>query len=174
MSFRIVSGAIIIFTSVLARIFIRRKLPLYKWIAVLITTIGIVVVGLADILPNPLDKNENSNTPDALYNSSYALSGFRYKSSMFSLGKFETVMAVAHMTQMKIMFNHFVSIAILSHKYEFVDSFVGFPRPSYTISNLGNDTDNCPEIPDKEDSEGNWVGDVMTIAAVVRIFKRLR
>ena len=36
------------------------------------------------------------------------------------------------------------------------------------MSNLGNDTDNCPEIPDKEDSEGNWVGDVMTIAAVVR------
>ena len=96
-----VPGAIIIFTSVLARIFIGRKLALYKWVAVLITTVGIVVVGLADILPNPLDRNSNSNIPDALYNSSYALSEFRYKSSMFSLGKFETVMAVAHMNKMK-------------------------------------------------------------------------
>ena len=82
-----VSGAIIIFTSVLARIFIKRKLPLYKWVAVLITTVGIVVVGLADILPNPLDKNDNSDTSGALYNSSYSLSAFRYKSSMFSIGK---------------------------------------------------------------------------------------
>ena len=86
-----ISGAIIIFTSVLARVFIRRKLPLYKWAAVLITTVGIVVVGLADILPNPLDKNDNSGVSDDFYNASYSLSAFRYKSSMFSLGIFHNV-----------------------------------------------------------------------------------
>jgi len=130
-SVQMLRGAIIIFTSVLARVFIRRKLPLYKWAAVLITTVGIVVVGLADILPNPLDKNDNVGVSEDSYNVSYSLSAFRYKSSMFSL-----------------------------------DSFVGFPRPSYEILNLESDTDDCPEIPDKDSSEGNWVGDIMTIAAV--------
>ena len=86
-----ISGAIIIFTSVLARVFIRRKLPLYKWAAVLITTVGIVVVGLADILPNPLDKNYNLGVSDDFNNTSYALSAFHYKSSMFSLGKFHSI-----------------------------------------------------------------------------------
>ena len=52
---------------------------------------------------------------------------------------------------------------------KFTDSFVGFPRPSYKIPNLESDTDDCPEIPDKDSSEGNWVGDIMTIAAVVSI-----
>ena len=50
---------------------------------------------------------------------------------------------------------------------KFPDSFVGFPRPSYKVPNLGSDTDDCPEIPDKDSGEGNWVGDIMTIAAVV-------
>ena len=62
-------------------------MPLYKWAAVLITTVGIVVVGLADILPNPLDKNDNLGVSDDFNNASYALSAFHYKSSMFSLGK---------------------------------------------------------------------------------------
>ena len=53
------------------------------------------------------------------------------------------------------------------HEFQILDSFVGFPRPSYEMPILGNDTDNCPELPDKEGSEGNWVGDIMTIAAVV-------
>ena len=75
----------------LARVFIRRKLPLYKWAAVLITTVGIVVVGLADILPNPMDKNDNYGVSDDFSNASYALSVFHYKSSMFSLGKFYNI-----------------------------------------------------------------------------------
>ena len=66
----------------LTRIFLRKKLPLYKWAAVLVTTAGIVVVGLADVFPNPLDKNNDDNDPNL-----NATAG--YKSSMFSIGKFK-------------------------------------------------------------------------------------
>ena len=73
-------GAIIIFTSLLCRIFLRKKLPSYKWASTIIVTLGIVVVGLADIFENPLDKEDTNNHTSVSYN----------KGSMYSLGKLIT------------------------------------------------------------------------------------
>ena len=78
----LISGSIIIFTSMACRIFLHRKLPLYKWVACFVITAGIVVVGVADIFPNPLDKNDSNN------GSSNSLTEFAYRSPMLSMGKF--------------------------------------------------------------------------------------
>ena len=79
---RLISGSIIIFTSMACRIFLHRKLPLYRWFACFVITAGIVVVGVADIFPNPLDKNDSSN------DSSNSLAELNYRSPMLSMGKF--------------------------------------------------------------------------------------
>ena len=74
------SGAIIIFTSLLCRIFLSKKLPFYKWASTIIVTLGIVVVGLADIFGNPINKEDNTNLRSISY----------IKGSMYSLGKLIT------------------------------------------------------------------------------------
>ena len=63
----------------LCRIFLHKKLASYKWAAVLVTTVGIIIVGLADVFPNPLDKNSSESDP---------ASAAKYKSSFISIGAF--------------------------------------------------------------------------------------
>ncbi|XP_063156370.1 solute carrier family 35 member F6 [Candoia aspera] len=49
-SFQMLRGAVIIFTGLLSVAFLGRKLVLSQWLGILITIVGLVVVGLADLL----------------------------------------------------------------------------------------------------------------------------
>nr|XP_056709003.1 solute carrier family 35 member F6 [Euleptes europaea] len=51
-SFQMLRGAVIIFTGLLSVAFLRRKLVLSQWLGILVTILGLVVVGLADLLNN--------------------------------------------------------------------------------------------------------------------------
>lgn len=49
-SFQMLRGAVVIFTGLLSVAFLGRKLVLSQWLGILITIVGLVVVGLADLL----------------------------------------------------------------------------------------------------------------------------
>ncbi|XP_067327873.1 solute carrier family 35 member F6 [Anolis sagrei] len=49
-SFQMLRGAVIIFTGLLSVAFLGRKLALSQWLGILITILGLVLVGLADLL----------------------------------------------------------------------------------------------------------------------------
>lgn len=49
-SFQMLRGAVIIFTGLLSVTFLGRRLAASQWIGILITILGLVVVGLADFL----------------------------------------------------------------------------------------------------------------------------
>ncbi|XP_063771087.1 solute carrier family 35 member F6 isoform X2 [Pseudophryne corroboree] len=49
-SFQMLRGAVIIFTGLLSVAFLGRKLECSQWIGILVTIIGLVIVGLADLL----------------------------------------------------------------------------------------------------------------------------
>lgn len=49
-SFQMLRGAVVIFTGLLSVAFLGRKLILSQWLGILVTILGLVVVGLADLL----------------------------------------------------------------------------------------------------------------------------
>uniref|UniRef100_A0A670I044 Solute carrier family 35 member F6 n=1 Tax=Podarcis muralis TaxID=64176 RepID=A0A670I044_PODMU len=51
-SFQMLRGAVIIFTGLLSVAFLGQKLVLSQWLGILITIVGLVVVGLADLMSN--------------------------------------------------------------------------------------------------------------------------
>ncbi|XP_015270654.1 PREDICTED: solute carrier family 35 member F6 [Gekko japonicus] len=59
-SFQMLRGAVIIFTGLLSVAFLRRKLVLSQWLGILVTILGLVVVGLADLLSNNDKKHKMS------------------------------------------------------------------------------------------------------------------
>ncbi|XP_010160683.2 solute carrier family 35 member F6-like, partial [Antrostomus carolinensis] len=48
-SFQMLRGSVIIFTGLLSVTFLGRKLELSQWLGILVTIVGLVVVGLADL-----------------------------------------------------------------------------------------------------------------------------
>lgn len=48
-SFQMLRGSVIIFTGLLSVAFLGRKLELSQWLGILVTIVGLVVVGLADL-----------------------------------------------------------------------------------------------------------------------------
>jgi len=48
-SFEMLTGTNLIFVSILSRVFLKRVLPWYKWFAILVISIGVVVVGISDM-----------------------------------------------------------------------------------------------------------------------------
>ncbi|XP_033001120.1 solute carrier family 35 member F6 [Lacerta agilis] len=51
-SFQMLRGAVIIFTGLLSVAFLGQKLVLSQWLGILVTIVGLVVVGLADLMSN--------------------------------------------------------------------------------------------------------------------------
>lgn len=49
-SFQMLRGAVIVFTGILSRIFLSRKIKAYKWIGIFFVIAGLVIVGLCDVL----------------------------------------------------------------------------------------------------------------------------
>lgn len=49
-SFQMLRGAVIIFTGLLSVAFLGRRLELSQWIGILVTILGLVVVGVADFV----------------------------------------------------------------------------------------------------------------------------
>ncbi|KAM9840415.1 solute carrier family 35 member F6 [Aulostomus maculatus] len=56
-SFQMLRGAVIIFTGLLSVAFLGRRLATSQWIGILITILGLVIVGLADFLSGNKDNN---------------------------------------------------------------------------------------------------------------------
>ncbi|XP_062981582.1 solute carrier family 35 member F6 [Elgaria multicarinata webbii] len=56
-SFQMLRGAVIIFTGLLSVAFLGRKLVWNQWLGIVITIVGLVVVGLADLSSNNKDRN---------------------------------------------------------------------------------------------------------------------
>ncbi|KAJ0060826.1 hypothetical protein NL108_001684, partial [Boleophthalmus pectinirostris] len=54
-SFQMLRGAVIIFTGLLSVAFLGRKLALSQWLGILITILGLIVVGLADFVTGNRD-----------------------------------------------------------------------------------------------------------------------
>ncbi|XP_042301590.1 solute carrier family 35 member F6 [Sceloporus undulatus] len=60
-SFQMLRGAVIIFTGLLSVAFLGRKLALSQWLGILVTILGLVVVGLADLLNSNDEKHQLSD-----------------------------------------------------------------------------------------------------------------
>lgn len=52
-SFQMLRGSVIIFTGLLSVAFLGRRLAISQWLGILATIVGLVVVGLADLLSKP-------------------------------------------------------------------------------------------------------------------------
>ena len=48
-SFEMLTGANLIFVSILSRIFLKKSLTWYKWFAILVISVGVIVVGISDM-----------------------------------------------------------------------------------------------------------------------------
>ena len=60
-SYEMLKGAVIIFTGINSKVFLRRKISWKKWAAMLVTLIGLIIVGLADVL-QPAENDRDQNT----------------------------------------------------------------------------------------------------------------
>lgn len=58
--FQLMRGSIILFTAIIARIFLKRPLFPFHWVALLIVTIALVVVGVASISDGQSDSSTNN------------------------------------------------------------------------------------------------------------------
>jgi len=61
-SYQIISGSNLIFVCILSRIFLKKILTWTKWIGVFFISMGIVVVGLSDVLDDNHEHDDQSNT----------------------------------------------------------------------------------------------------------------
>ncbi|XP_053106132.1 solute carrier family 35 member F6 [Hemicordylus capensis] len=59
-SFQMLRGAVVIFTGLLSVAFLQRKLAPSQWLGILVTILGLVVVGLADLLSSDGEKHRLS------------------------------------------------------------------------------------------------------------------
>ncbi|XP_009882845.1 PREDICTED: solute carrier family 35 member F6, partial [Charadrius vociferus] len=65
-SFQMLRGSVIIFTGLLSVAFLGRKLELSQWLGILVTIVGLVVVGLADLRSSHDQKHKLSEVITAL------------------------------------------------------------------------------------------------------------
>jgi len=62
--YQMTRGALVLFVGLFSVLFLRRKLYLYQWSALVVVVLGVAIVGLAGALaPNPQAKPESSPTP---------------------------------------------------------------------------------------------------------------
>merc|ERR1712018_172996 len=57
-SFQMLRGAVIVFTGILSRIFLGRRLQAYRWVGILFVISGLVIVGLCDVLGQKTNDSE--------------------------------------------------------------------------------------------------------------------
>lgn len=60
-SFQMLRGAVIIFTGLLSVAFLGRRLVVSQWLGILITILGLVIVGLADFFSGNKDEHKLSD-----------------------------------------------------------------------------------------------------------------
>jgi len=58
--FQMLRGSIIIFTGVLTTIFLKRRLPRYKWFGIFVTTIGLSIVGYSNLTSSNMDSSKGN------------------------------------------------------------------------------------------------------------------
>ena len=61
-SFQMLRGSVIIFTALLSVAFLRNKLYLFHWTGMITVVLGLIVVGLGDVLPIPGQEGENAGS----------------------------------------------------------------------------------------------------------------
>ena len=62
-SFEMLTGTNLIFVSILSRIFLKKSLAWYKWFAILVISVGVVVVGISDMKSeDERESNEESRS----------------------------------------------------------------------------------------------------------------
>ena len=61
-SFEMLTGTNLIFVSILSRIFLKKSLAWYKWFAILVISIGVVVVGISDMKSEESKGTEDEST----------------------------------------------------------------------------------------------------------------
>lgn len=61
-TFQMLRGAVVIFTGLLSVAFLNRRLRVYQWWGIFLVFLGLIVVGLADVIAPPSDqKSQNIN-----------------------------------------------------------------------------------------------------------------
>ena len=60
------NGTNLIFTSILSRIFLKRTLAWYKWLGILIISVGVVVVGISDMNSEESESSDKEVIGDVL------------------------------------------------------------------------------------------------------------
>ncbi|VDN51220.1 unnamed protein product [Dracunculus medinensis] len=59
-SFQMLRGAVIVFTGVLSMIFLRTRLQAFRWVGIAFIVIGLLIVGVADVMFSGDEKTENT------------------------------------------------------------------------------------------------------------------
>ena len=65
-SFEMLTGTNLIFVSILSRIFLKKSLAWYKWFAILVISVGVVVVGISDMKSEDEGSEEESSSNPVL------------------------------------------------------------------------------------------------------------
>ena len=58
------SGSVIVFTSVLSVLLFRRNLSKSKWLGIILTTFGVCVVGIADVVKEMKNNHNGTSTTE--------------------------------------------------------------------------------------------------------------
>lgn len=61
MLFIFLLGAVIIFTAIFSKIFVHRQVSLRHWLGIFTIIIGLVTVGVSDLLSTETSSNSNAN-----------------------------------------------------------------------------------------------------------------
>ena len=61
-SFEMLTGTNLIFVSILSRIFLKKSLAWYKWFAILVISVGVVVVGISDMKSEEDEGHEDESS----------------------------------------------------------------------------------------------------------------
>ena len=61
-SFEMLTGTNLIFVSILSRIFLKKSLAWYKWFAILVISVGVVVVGISDMKSEDDEGHEDESS----------------------------------------------------------------------------------------------------------------
>ena len=89
-SFQMIRGAVIIFTGILSRVFLKRRLAWFKWTGMIFVIGGLITVGVSDMMNQKPCKPDNGTAPDSgnlslehgrVFNSEFSYASLSVRSS---------------------------------------------------------------------------------------------
>jgi len=117
--FQMLRGSIIIFSGILTTIFLKRRLPRYKWFGIFVTTFGLSIVGYSNLTANS-DSSKDNNT--AIFGIIFIVSGqfmnaiqFVMEEVLLKSKNFEPLQVVGFEGIWGTFLTAFVALPIIQH-----------------------------------------------------------